>query len=170
MALTNENMDTADQVNYLGPEAVFSLTQGGFVSLDYRGKTYEKVNLRRLLPFTDRSHYISVLTEEEEIGILRDLEGLPQDQQQLIQTVLRYKYFTPRIVSISQIKDRMGYLFIKAQTTAGPKNICVADYTTNIRQVTGGSVSILDAEGNRYLVDDLNALDKKSFSRLDLYL
>lgn len=170
MALTNENMDTADQVNYLGPEAEFSLTQGGFVNLSYQGKIYEKVNLRRLLPFTDRSHYISVLTEEEEIGILRDLAALPQEQQLLIQTVLRYKYFTPRILSISQIKDRMGYLFIKAQTTAGAKNICVADYTTNIRQVTGGSVSILDAEGNRYLVDDLSALDKKSFSRLDLYL
>lgn len=76
MALTNENMDTADQVNYLGPEAEFSLTQGGFVNLSYQGKIYEKVNLRRLLPFTDRSHYISVLTEEEEIGILRDLAAL----------------------------------------------------------------------------------------------
>lgn len=170
MALTNETMDVADQVRYLGPDAVFTLTPGGFVDLAYQGKTYQKVNLRRLLPFTDRGHYISVLTEEEEIGVIRDLADLSTDQRELVETVLRYKYFTPRIQSISRIKNRMNYLFIHAETTAGPKTICVADYTTNIRQVTGGSVSILDVEGNRYLVDDLAALDKKSFSRLDLYL
>lgn len=95
MSLTNENMDTADQVRYLGPEAVFSLTPGGFVNLSYEGKVYEKVNLRRLLPFTDRGHYISVLTEEEEIGILRDLDCLPKAQRELIWEVLGYKYFTP---------------------------------------------------------------------------
>lgn len=170
MSLTNENMDTADQVRYLGPEAVFSLTPGGFVNLSYEGKVYEKVNLRRLLPFTDRGHYISVLTEEEEIGILRDLDCLPKAQRELIWEVLGYKYFTPGILSISQIKNRMNYLFIKARTTAGEKTICVADYTTNIRQITGDSVSILDVEGNRYLVENLGELDKKSFSRLNLYL
>lgn len=163
--------DTADAVTVLSTDAHFSLAAGGFLDMEYQGKTYHRVKLRRLQPLTNPERYISVADEDsKEIGIFPDLSVLPDDQRQLLEDALRFKYFTPRILSVSEIKERISYLFIDCVTSAGAKRICVSDYTSNMRVVGQSSVSILDAQGNRYFIDDLRALDKKSFQKLDQYL
>ena len=163
--------DTADAVTVLGADAHFTLAPGGFLNMEYKDKTYPRIKLRRLQPLTNPSAYISVADEESnEIGIFPDLSVLPDDQRQLLEDALRFKYFTPRILSVSEIKERISYLFIDCVTSAGAKRICVSDYTSNMRVVGEASVSILDAQGNRYFIDDLRKLDKKSFQKLDQYL
>lgn len=62
---TLSGLDIADNVNLLGPEAVFTVAEGGFLDLNYHGKTYHKVILSRLLPLTDPEDYISVGTEAD---------------------------------------------------------------------------------------------------------
>ena len=169
MEKTFGKWDTADTVNLLGSEAVFSRAPGGFLDLDYKGKHYEKIRLSRLEPLTDPEHYISVASEEEEIGILPGLDVLEPSQRELVDEVLRYKYFTPRILSVQETTERISYLFIDCETSAGKKRICVSDYTSNMR-LLGNAVSILDAQGNRYFIDDVRKLDRKSFIKLDQYL
>lgn len=161
--------DTADTINLLGKEAVFTRSPGGFLDLDYKGKHYEKVRLARLEPLTNPEQYISVADEEEEIGIIPSLDALEPAQRELVGEVLRYKYFTPRILSVQETTERISYLFIDCTTSAGKKRICVSDYTSNMRQL-GNAVSILDAQGNRYFIDDVRQLDRKSFIKLDQYL
>lgn len=164
-------LDIAENVNLLGPEAEFTVAEGGFLDLAYQGKTYHKVILSRLLPLTDPEDYVSVGTEEDgEIGILPNLSVLPPEQRELVEHVLKYKYFTPRILSVTGAKERISYLFLDVVTSAGQKRLCIADYTSNMRVIGEHSVSIIDAQGNRYFIDDVRTLDKKSFGRLDQYL
>ena len=37
-------------------------------------------------------------------------------------------------------------------------------------KVGGGKVVVTDVDGNRYHIEDVNALDKKSFKKIELFL
>ena len=44
----------------ISPGDKFSQTDGGFISLDYEGKHYDRVKVVRLFPFTDANKYLSI--------------------------------------------------------------------------------------------------------------
>ena len=53
-------------VRYLTKDnAVFERTQGGIVSLTFEGKTWDRVQVIRLFPFTEQNGFISIRTLEE---------------------------------------------------------------------------------------------------------
>ncbi|MEI3301103.1 MAG: hypothetical protein V8R67_10765 [Eubacterium sp.] len=55
-------------VRYLTKDnAVFERTKGGFVSLTFEGKTWDRVQVIRLFPFTEPNGFISIRTVEERI-------------------------------------------------------------------------------------------------------
>ena len=62
------------EIRYINKNnAKFARTPGGFVSLEYQGKFYERVGVYRTFPFTDPNHYISIREIDEkarEIGII----------------------------------------------------------------------------------------------------
>ena len=68
------------------------------------------------------------------------------------------------------IAEKLGYLYMDVTTVLGKKTICISDITTNIRQVQNNSVAIIDVQGNRYAIENLDALDKDTRQKIELYL
>lgn len=160
---------------YLSPaDLSFTLDQNGILSLDYQGTHYNGVQLMRLFPFQYPDEYLSVSVREngepKELGMIRTLADFTPEQQELLRGYLRYKYFIPAIEKIGKIEEKLGYLYMDVTTVLGKKTICISDITTNIRQVQNNSVSIIDVQGNRYAIENLDALDKDTRQKIDLYL
>ena len=62
----NEEVEQMTSLRQITAEnAVFKKTDGGFISLDFDGEHWERVNVIRLFPFTEPDKFISVRTAEE---------------------------------------------------------------------------------------------------------
>ena len=92
-----ENPEETSELVLLAPEKVhFKREQSGYLTLDYEGKTYEKVTLTRLIPFESDETYISVSynnAEDEwtEIGVLHAVEELPEAEAECVRGYLAFK-------------------------------------------------------------------------------
>ena len=165
-----------DKLNILDCKKLkFTKEDSGYLTLDYDGKIYHKVNPTRLIPFYSKDTYISINYENDEkefreIGVIRSLGELAEDQKELIYTYLEYKYHMPEITKVYSIRDNMrGAIFVKADTTSGHKTICIRDWYQNFRMRGQNYLYVNDADGNKYYCQDINKLDRKSRQILEMY-
>lgn len=149
--------------------------KSGFLTLDYMGKTYRRINPTRLIPFYSKTTYISLSYENDdkefrEVGVIKDMAELDEEQYKILDSYLEYKYFMPEITKVISIRDNMqGSIFVKSVTTSGEKTICVKDWYQNFRMLTENYLYVNDAEGNKYFCADIHKLDKKSLSVLEMF-
>ena len=164
-----------NDLNYFDPkELSFSLSDTGILSLDWKGTRYDAVQLTRLFPFQNPEEFLSVSGEVEgepkELGILRKLSTLSPEQQELLRGYLKYKYFIPRIEQIGKVEEKLGYVYMDVTTVLGAKTICIADVTSNVRQIRRDYISVIDVQGNRYYIDNLDSLDRETRQKIELYI
>lgn len=156
-------------------EAVFKRTEGGYLSLTENGTEYQKVRLRRALPYYEPEKYVCVCdpNDDREIGMIEDLNVFPAEQQALLREELALLYYTPVIRSIRSAKSGMGFMNFDVDTDAGRRTFRMRDPSRNIRYLTPDRdrrVLLTDTEGNRYMIEDAAALDRKSRRKIDTYL
>ena len=160
-----------DKNQYIIPdEAVFSLSGNGLLSLTLKGEEHKRVQLVRLFPFLEPEGYLSVLNGEEELGIIEKVNDFPEEQQKVIRDYLRGRYFIPRVEKIKKVEEKLGYVYMDLETVLGPKTICIADVTANIRQIREDYIAIIDVQGNRYYIDNLNALSRDTRQKIEMYI
>ena len=171
-------METQLDIGLMNIEkAEFYIAKGGFLGLRLEDKDYPHVVLRRSLPVKEPMKYISVADHEnKEIGIIRSIEDLPEGtQREMVVDELDNRYYAPKILEILSVKDKLGYVYVEMRvqnkgSKEYNKNCAVKDVNRNIRMLNDTSLAIFDVDGNRYIVEDLDQLDKNSIKRLDPYL
>jgi len=157
-------------------KAEFYISKGGFVGLRYDDTDYPHIVLRRSLPIREPFKYISVADHEnKEIGIIRSVEELRDVQKDIVINELDNRYYAPRVLEVLSVKDKLGYVYVELRiqnknSKAYNKNCAVKDVSRNIRMLSDSSLIIFDVDGNRYIIEDLDQLDKNSIKRLDPYL
>lgn len=173
---TNEEIYEVDKLTILDCKKLkFAKEKSGYLTLDFGGEIYHKVNPTRLQPFYSKTTYISLSYENEEkefreIGVIKDMRELPEEQFALLDDYLEYKYYMPEITKIYSIKDNMrGSIFVKADTTSGEKTICIRDWYQNFRIIGYSYLYVNDADGNKYFCPDTEKLDKKSRIILEMF-
>lgn len=185
----NENyLDLASVIYLTAENSRFYLTANGFPALeavlpkkvdDLEAKTedvYERQDLGRVFfhrcfPFETPDEYISVLDKDgREHAMIRRLSDLPEEAQTIINNELNRKYLCPVIKKIDSLKEKLGYSFWKVKTDRGDTSFSMHDTYRNIARVGNGTLIITDVDGNRYRIDDVSKLDRKSFKKIELYL
>ncbi len=159
--------------NITAENAVFTQTQGGFLSLDYDGKHWDRVNVIRLFPFTEPDKFISVRTAEErsrEIGLIEDIKVLPAETAKLIEAQLALHYFTPVIQKVIDIKDEYGYAYFHVLTDRGECRFIINMGGNAVVRLTDSRLLISDIDENRFEIPDVFALSQKEQRKLDLFL
>ena len=156
-------------VRYLTKDnAVFERTQGGFVSLTFEGKTWDRVQVIRLFPFTEPNGFISIRTVEErsrEIGVIKDLKDVSKETKKLLLEQLNLHYFTPIIQKVLSIKDEYGYAYFHVLTDRGE-----CRFTSAVTRLSEKRLLITDLDENRFEIPDVFALTQKEQRKLDLFL
>ena len=155
-------------------KCVFTPTEGGYLSLKYEDKEYERVKICRALPYKAPDEYICLLTrDDKEIGILRRLNQLSEENQKHVLNELSKMYYCPTVTKIISVKDRMGYQYYEVITNAGKREFALRDASRNIRYVSPekrGAVQIRDIDGNRYLIEDFDTFDSQSRKKIEAFL
>ena len=173
-------METREPKSYeyhlLDPQALhFSYAPQGTVRLEIAGdRCYLSVEIARSFPLDEASHYLSVrnaLDEERpEIGIIADAAALEPASRRVVEQELYRRYFVPRIQRITYLREEFGILNFEVETDRGPREFSVRNPQENLRQVGEGRMLVIDIDGCRYEVPDLEALDKKSRAILRDYV
>ena len=155
-------------------EAKFAPEKGGYLSLTYKGEEYGKVKLNRALPYRSPNEYICVSDKEgKEIGIIRDIAELSEEQRKTVCDELDKLYYSPTVTRILSAKDRMGFMYFEVETVAGKREFAVRDASRNIKFIdpdSKTSVQIRDVDGNRYIIDDFMKLDSASAKKIEAFL
>jgi hypothetical protein len=157
-------------------ECTFYIAEGGFMGLKHKGEDYRHIVLRRIMPIELPFEYISVADHEnKEVGILRDIRTLADDQRKLVETELDNRYYSPQVIEVLSVQDKLGYVYMgmKLKNKQGrvyDKSCAIKDVSRNIRTLPNEMVLIFDVDGNRYTIPAVRELSKASYKRLDAYL
>ncbi|MGI6264363.1 MAG: DUF1854 domain-containing protein [Acutalibacteraceae bacterium] len=153
--------------------ATFTATDGGFVKMEFGGKTYPRVAVHRCFPFSDPERYLSIREPEgdgREIGLIDDLKAMPETTRALLEGQLALRYFTPKIRRIRDIKEEYGYSYWDVQTDRGDCRFTVRMGGSNVYAIGKDRYLVNDLDGNRFEIPDLYALTPKEIKKLDLFI
>lgn len=156
-------------------KAVFYEGSGGFTGLCYGDKEFKRIQLRRAMPDRSPSEFISVADQEsKEIGMIHALTDLSDDQLRIVSDELNRRYYCPEILEVKSVRDKLGYVYMEMEVFAGgekhERSAAVNDVNKNIRMLGANRLIIFDVDGNRFLVNALDKLDRKSLRRLEPYM
>jgi hypothetical protein len=185
----NDNFLDLAEIRYLTAEnSRFYRTKNGFPALEAvlpkfgddleadTDKTPVKQDLGRVFfhrcfPFETPDEYISVLNKDgREYAMILNLAEMPEEAHEIIRAELDRKYLCPTVTRIKSLKEKLGYSFWEVETDKGDMSFSMHDTYRNIARVGDGMLIISDVDGNRYRIDDVAALDRKSFKKIELYL
>ena len=134
-------------------------------------KTYDRIFLHRAFPFDYPYAYISVLdSDSKEIGLIAQVDDMAPDAAAMLRDELDRKYYTPVILQILSVKDKFGYSYWKVVTDEGEIDFTCRDTFSSLLKVGGTRIFVNDIDGNHYEIPDLEALDRKSFKKIELFL
>lgn len=153
--------------------ATFARTDGGFVSLDYNGKHYDRIGVYRAFPLTEEEKYISIREANEkakEIGMIEDLAAMGKDMADMIREQLKLRYFMPVIEKIISLKDEYGYAYFEAKTNFGVCRFTTGTGADSFLNLGAGRYLIVDLDGNRYEIPNVDRLSVQERKKLDLFI
>ena len=153
----------------------FSYSPIGAVRLEVAGeRCYLSVEIARSFPIDEEDHYLSVrnaLDEEHpEIGMIADVEALDPESRLVVQEELYRRYFVPRILHITRLKEEFGVLNFDVETDRGPREFSVRNPQEHLREIGDERMLVIDIDGCRYEIPDLRQLDRKSAAILRDYV
>ena len=130
-----------------------------------------RVWFHRAFPFDAPDEFISVLDKDgKEYGIIRHIDDVGEEAAALIRASLERKYYAPEILSIENVKERFGYSYWDVTTDKGKLSFTLRDTFRSIVKVDERRIFITDIDGNRFNISDIEALDRHSYRRIELYL
>ncbi len=169
MAQTEQN----SELTYLTEKEIqFFLSEGGLLCAEMARTGFRgRVHLARAFPFETEEEYISVLDEEKtELGMLRRLADFSEETVTLLREEMTKKYFSPKIKKILKMTERFGAAYWDCETDMGVLQFTVKDPLRSILRVGEDRAFVVDVDGCRYEIESLSGMDKKSHSKIELYL
>ena len=155
---------------WLTPENATFYVKNDFLHI--KTENYEgRAHLCRQFPFELEWEFISVMNEEQaEVGIIKSISLFEGVGEELLRTELRRRYYAPVIEKIISVKERYGFSYWRVHTPEGNVNFTLHDTYRSILRAAHNRVVLLDVNGNRFEIPDVNALDRKSYKKIELYL
>ena len=156
-----------------GENAVFSRTQGGFISLKTSEKEYARVGVYLTFPLTNPDEFISIREADEkakEIGMIEKLSALSKDQQDMLREQIKLRYFMPIITKVLDVKDEYGYAYWNVTTTFGSCRFTTQMSGNAVIHLSDSRLLVTDIDGNRYEIPDFYQLSVMERKKLDLFI
>ncbi len=154
-------------LRYLDPEQVkvFRGEGGGLYATIADELTVLSPRFLRACPLTDPDLYLSIRGVDpgsKEFGLLRRWRQLDAESRRLVAAELERRYLYPRVKRIVSVKDYSGLQLCVFDTDRGVREVTLRDVRDNVIYLGSARVLITDAEGNRFDIVDVNALDQRS--------
>lgn len=171
-----------ESINLTPDNAWFSPSTGGLISLKIINaegveENFERVVIRRSFPVTAPDEFLSVREPDSrkngrgaEIGMIRNIHIFDKATVDLLNAELELRYFTPEIKKILSAKEKFGYCYWEADTTAGVISFVLNNPYSNIRILEDKRIFISDMDGNCFIIPDPKKLDRQSYKYIEIYI
>jgi hypothetical protein len=140
------------------------------VLIDADGVRHMGVTPVRMFPFSDPSHWLSIIASDgKEIVCIEDLADLSPQVREVLQADLARREFVPaiqRIVHVSSILEPCEWI---VDTDRG-RTTFVLKSEEDVRRLGPTQALIVDSAGVRYFVADTKSLDVDSRRVLERYV
>jgi hypothetical protein len=163
--------ETTD-LRFLDPNTLRFRRQGARLRLARAGEVGEiDVTVVRVFPLSNPRRYLSVRDmDENEIGLLVDLEQLDETSRRLVREELDRRYIIPVIQRIVSVRERFGTIDWTVATNYGRRLFTTRNLRENVVQPAPNRYILTDVDGNRYDLRDVESLDKVSQAWVLRYL
>ena len=134
-------------------------------------RSYTRVKIVRAAPLTHPDKYISLLdVKDEEVCMIPALSDLDDGMQKIVTEELDRRYLTSTIHKVNSVRNEFGTSYWEVTTNRGEREFVVQNVSENAQWLGDHRLLLLDVDGNRFEIVDLNALDKKSTAYVELVL
>jgi hypothetical protein len=119
--------------------------------------------IRRAFPVSSTDRFISIQDAAgKEIGLIADLANMHHETRRLLERDLDRRYFTPKILSVQQLKQEGGMWTFHATTQRGSTVFHVRNWRDSAHEIQPGRWQIHSVDGQRFEIPNLTALDDRS--------
>jgi hypothetical protein len=157
-------MEDLSKTSVTSPAASIRLGRapdGGLILTFAGGKSFADVQIVYAAPLSQPKRYICFLDSVgEEICMIRDLSELTTGDRLLAEEELRMRYITSTIRRVLSARCEAGTLDCEAETDRGLRELVVQISDENVRWLSERCLLLIDVDGNRFEVPDINALDQ----------
>ena len=131
------------------------------------GTVLEGLEPRRLFPVSNPNAYVTLLDESGvEKAVIRALSDLDKESTAVVNASLDDYYLVPKILRIISKAEKYGTLRWTVETDRGICSFDIRNRFHDIHVMRSGFVRVRDANDNRYIIEDANKLDKRSYALL----
>ena len=150
----------------------FSLSRHGLLTVSIPSIGYEgRAFLSLAFPFEKETEYVSVQNElKEEQGMIRSLSDFDDKTAAILREELKKKYFCPKIKKILKLTERNGTTYWDCLSDKGDLSFTVKDVHRSLIRADEDRLFVVDVDGCRYEIESIASLDRKSHTKIELYL
>lgn len=143
---------------------------GRLVLINAEGERHVGVEPIRCFPLTDHDHWIALVDSQgHEVALVENLTDLPEGTRDLLQQDLARREFAPRLQKIKSRHTAADWSEWDVETDRGPTTLRIKS-EDDVRRLGTHRVLVIDAQGIRYLIEDVRQLDSGSRRILEHYL
>ena len=134
-------------------------------------RSYTRIKVVRAAPLTHPDRYISLLDEkDEEICMIDDLARLNDETRSIIAEELDRRYLTSLIERVHSVRHDFGTSYWDVDTNRGRREFVVQNVSENAQWLGDFRLLMIDVDDNRFEISNLNDLDRRSLSRVEMVL
>jgi len=129
------------------------------------------VRVVRAAPLSHPSRYITFLDEKgRELCTVDRLDDLSSSARQLVEEGLAEYYLGHIIQRINDLESEFGIAYWDVETPRGRRDFVVSDVQSSITWLSPTRLLIVDVDGNRFEIPDLQVLDPRSQKLVEMSL
>lgn len=126
-------------------------------------RSYLNVRIVRAAPLSRPDSYFSVLDPKgEEICMIKDLKEVDEKSRHAIKIELERRYLSSTIQRVNSIRAEFGTMYWDVETQRGRRDFVTRESDENIIWLSDRRLLILDVDGNRFEIPDVEQLDLRS--------
>lgn len=119
-------------------------------------------------PLSHPDRHLSLANAKgEEILNLETLDQLPAESRQAVQIELKRRYLTAQIHRINSAKVEFGATYWSVETERGHREFVTQSLQENAQWLTSTQLLLIDIDGNRFEIPDVEQLDPTSLQLLE---
>jgi hypothetical protein len=164
---TYDLMQTLDILEPTAMSVQRDPAQGLILSVEGRGQ-WTGVSVEPCYPLTLPGRFLALRdAEDEEIGLLEDIDHLDPESKSAMAEELAKQHFIPVITRVEDIGREFHIPVWQVETDRGPRRLELKA-RHDARRLPGRRIYVRDAEGNGYLIPNVDELDDASRALIEL--
>ena len=126
-------------------------------------KSYPTVKPVWAAPLSHPKKHLALLNgKNEEILLLEDPRDLPESSYEAVMEEISRRYLTSTVHKITDARTEFGSTYWHVVTERGERDFVTQSLQENAQWLSPTHLLLIDVDGNRFELEDVEALDPKS--------